>query len=138
MEDGISSRLISNYYKAGDANQTVLELMAKKVFVREETRADAARFVIDSLSEEAVQDKVKKIFRAVFPAPEVILKRYAVPLSSKRLYLYYLRRPFDLFLKHKRIILEIPRMKEDVILNRWIHSSMHSMDVVSDVKDLVE
>jgi hypothetical protein len=78
--------------------------------------------VIDSLSEVTFLDKARKIFGAVFPAPEVISKRYAVPLSSRRLYLYYLKRPLDLFLEHKRIISEIPRMKDDVILNRWIHS----------------
>ncbi len=122
MGDGISCGLISNYYRTGGADQAVLELMAKKVFVREDTRAGAARLAIDSLSEVTFRDKVRKLFGTVFPAPEVISKKYAVPLSSKRLYLYYLRRPLDLFLKHKRIISEFPLMKDDVILNRWIHS----------------
>ena len=97
--------------------------MAKKILVRDETRADAARFAIDSLIKLSFRDKVRKIFGAVFPAPAVISKRYTVPLSSKRLYLYYLKRPFDLLLKHGKIIAEIPRMKDDVILNRWIKRS---------------
>ena len=122
MGDGISSGLICNYYRVDGADQSVLELMSKKIFVREETRTGTTRLAIDSLSEVTFREKVRKIFGAVFPAPEVISKRYAVPLSSRRLYLYYLKRPLDLFLEHKRIISEIPRMKDDVILNRWIHS----------------
>lgn len=135
MGDGISSGLISNYYRAGGDDQDVLKLMAKKIFVREETRTGAARLAIDSLSEVTFRDKAKKIFVAVFPGPEYISKRYAVPLSSKKLYLYYLKRPLDLFMKHGRIISEIPRIKDDVILNRWINSSIHSLNALRGAKD---
>jgi hypothetical protein len=119
---------MNNHYKTGSADHAVLEVMAKKIFIRDVTRPDGARFAIDALSEVTFRDKAKKIFGAVFPSPEVLSERYAVPVSSKGLYLYYFKRPFDLFLKHRKIMSEIPRMKDDVILNRWIHGQDDNMN----------
>jgi len=117
----MSSVLITTF-RGVNVDHAVLELIAKKIFIREEARKSASHVLIHSLSEETFQDKIQKIFGVAFPSPDVISKRYGVPLASKRLYLYYLKRPFDLIMKHRKIISEIPRVKDDVILNRWIHS----------------
>ncbi|HET6516462.1 MAG TPA: nucleotidyltransferase family protein [Thermodesulfovibrionales bacterium] len=121
MEDRISSKLMTNC-RAAHGDHEALNLMAKKIFIREETRTGASHDLVHSLSKENVYCAIRKIFRAFFPSREVIAKKYGVPLSSKRIYLYYCRRPVDLLLRHKSSISEIPLMKDEVMLNRWFHS----------------
>ena len=109
-------------YPAERPDNEIIELLGRKIFIREETRTNVPGHVINALKENTLRDAGGKILRNICPPPEVISDLYAVPLSSKRLYFYYIKRPFDLFLKHRKMISEIPRMKEDVILNRWIDS----------------
>ena len=106
----------------GNANQEILELMAKKMFIREEARPYFSKSLIAALKGRTLRSVAGKLLRDIFPSPEVMSKGYAVPLKSKSLYFFYVKRPVDLFLKHRQMMSEIPRMKEDVILNRWIDS----------------
>ncbi len=59
----------------------------------------------------------------MFSSPEIISEKYSVSVSSKRLYLYYLRRPFDVLLKHRKVMSDMPRIRDDANLKRWLYSN---------------
>jgi hypothetical protein len=115
----------------GKADQEILELMKKKMFIREETRPYVSGRVIAALKGRTFRSVAGKLLRDIFPSRDVMSDVYAVPLKSKRLYFFCAKRLIDLFLKHRKMILDIPRMKEDVILNRWIHCQ----DIKSAIED---
>ncbi len=101
-------------------DKELLRLIHKRIFIREDDLASIPDPIIQSQVAHTFQEKVKILLKYVFPNPEAISKRYSVPLSSKRLYLYYLIRPFSLLIRYRKTIFQIPRIKEEVILKRWI------------------
>jgi putative nucleotidyltransferase-like protein len=100
-------------------DKELVRLIQKRIFIREDALPSS---VFQSLVADTFQNKAKTLLREIFPHPEVLSKRYSVPLSSRRLYIYYLIHPFRILLKHASLISEIPRLKEEVILNKWISS----------------
>ena len=119
--DGLSPDLVGMYpYDRPD--NVVIQVLGKKIFIREEILTHVPKHVVKALQEDTIRDAGRKILRNIFPPREVMSDLYSVPLASKRLYLHYAKRPFDLFLKHGRLVSEVSRMKDDVMLNRWIDS----------------
>ena len=104
-------------------DRELIRLMNKKIFTRDEDdRTLVPNTLIQSQVATSFQEKVKILLKGVFPRPEVISKRHSVPLSSKKIYLYYLISPFSLLLKYRNILWNIPRIKEETILKRWINT----------------
>lgn len=87
-------------------------------------RDDDHTFVPNTLIQSRVahtfQEKVKILLSGIFPDREIISRRYSVPLSSKRIYLYYLISPFSILLKYRNLLWNIPRVKEETTLKRWM------------------
>ena len=88
--------------------------------MRDDDRTLVPNTLVQSQIAHTFQEKVKILARRVFPHPEVIAKRYSVPSSSKRIYFYYVISPFNLLLKHMHVLWNIPHVKEEIILKRWI------------------
>lgn len=119
--DDVFHNAISSF-KSEDLDKELVRLINKRILIREDTLPVVPGSFIKSQIADTFQTKVKILFKEIFPHPKVLSNRYSVPLSSKRLCLYYLIRPFRLILKSGKIILMIPRVKEEVILNTWINS----------------
>ena len=56
----------------------------------------------------------------MFPHPEIISQIYSVPLSSHKLYFYYLIYLIDFIRKDRKQISGSPGLKEVKIINRWM------------------
>ena len=57
-------------------------------------------------------DKARVLFDSVFPGREVMVARYSIPSTSKRIYFYYLIRPFALLLRYGRFLFGVFRTKK--------------------------
>ncbi len=111
-----------NEFTSECIDEEILRIINKRILIREDDLNLVPNPFIKSQVAPAFHEKVKTLLRNIFPNPETISKRYQVPLSSKRLYFYYLIRPLSLLSRYRKMIFEIPRIKEDIILNRWISS----------------
>lgn len=67
-------------------------------------------------------DFIRSTLRAVFPPRPQMAKQYGVAANSGRLYVYYLLRPFLLLRHRKQFLRELRRIREDVLLNRWVRA----------------
>ncbi len=108
-------------FTAESIDKELIGLINKKILIREGDRTIVTNLLIQSQIDCSFYETVKTLLRYLFPGPVVISKRYSVPISSKRFFFYYLNRPFSLLLKYGKLIFVIPRIKEDVILRRWIN-----------------
>jgi hypothetical protein len=113
---------IKREYREGSINNDLVRLMQKRIFFREDTRPVVPGNVIHTIRKKKITDKISGFFSEIFPPPAVMSNTYSVPVSSLRLYLYYLIRPFILPVKYRKMVWETNRMKEDLILNKWINS----------------
>ncbi|HSE84410.1 MAG TPA: nucleotidyltransferase family protein [Thermodesulfobacteriota bacterium] len=101
----------------------LIELMERRLFIREDA---IPGILFQSMLTDEFYNKLKILLRGVFPQPEVLSKKYSLSLSSKRLYLYYLIRPFVVLLKYRKLIWKVLRsrkeIKEEIKLNKWMNS----------------
>ena len=111
---------ILNRFSPECLDKRIVRLINKRILVREDAFPAVPRTLIKSQVEDSFQEKVKVLLKQIFPHPDVLSKKYSVPLPSKRLYFCYLIHPLNLLLKSGRIVSEAPRIKEDVILRKWI------------------
>lgn len=100
----------------------ILNIMITRIFIRENAFPGINRFLTQSFGENTLKKGIINILKVMFPAPEVMAERYSVPFSSRKLYLYYVIRPFDVLFRHRKVISEMPRIKDEAILNKWICS----------------
>ncbi len=110
-------------FRAESVDGELLRLIQKRIFVIEDSMPSS---FLQSLAANKVRNKVKSFLQTVFPHREVLSKRYSIPSSSKKLYLYYMFRPFRLLIKYRKLlwksIVSREDFKEEVILTRWINS----------------
>ena len=108
--------------RAGQENpdKKIARLIEKRIFIRE---SDIPATLVKSKTADRLRKKIMILLEQIFPQAEIISTKYSVPLSSKKLYFYYLIHPLKLALKHRKIISEYPDIKEEVILRKWIESS---------------
>ncbi len=107
--------------RSEDLDKELVRLMKRRILMRDDDRTLVPNTLVQSRIAHTFQEKVKILVRGVFPRPEVIAKRYSVPSSSKRIYFYYVISPFSLLLKHMHVLWNIPHVKEEIILKRWIN-----------------
>jgi hypothetical protein len=103
-------------------DRELIRLIKKRILIKENVLTIIPNTLIQSQVAHTFQEKVKILLRGTFPSPEVISKKYSIPLTSKMLYFYYVIYPFRLLLKYRKTIFEISRAKEEAILNTWINS----------------
>jgi hypothetical protein len=111
---------ILNRFSPESLDEKIVRLINKRILDREDAFPAVPRTLIKSQVEDSFPEKVKVLLKQIFPHPEVLSKKYSVPMPSKRLYFCYLIHPLNLLLKSGRIVSEAPRIKEDVILRKWI------------------
>jgi hypothetical protein len=59
--------------------------------------------------------RLRAVLRTAFPAPEVLATLYSVSPQSKKLYLYYVRRLWDLLCKYRRTAWRLFRRDAGVV-----------------------
>jgi len=101
-------------------DRELIRLIKKRILMRDDERTFVPNTLIQSRVAHTFQEKVKILLSGIFPNREIISRRYSVPLSSKRIYLYYLISPFSILLKYRNLIWNVPRVKEETILKRWM------------------
>ncbi|MDR4504397.1 MAG: nucleotidyltransferase family protein [Candidatus Scalindua sp.] len=101
-------------------DRELVSIMCRKILRREDSHSVVPSKIIQLQAAHTCREKAGILRNYIFPDPGFISERYSVPLSSTRLYLYYMAHPFILLLRYGRIVLEVSRIKEDVILKRWM------------------
>ncbi len=117
--NGISNNVLSAI-KSECLDKELVEIMKKRILIGKDVPNAAPGPFVQSHKADTLTGKIKIILREIFPSPEVISERYSVPLTSRRLYYYYVSRLLNFPIKHRKIMLEMPRVKEDLILKKWI------------------
>jgi hypothetical protein len=102
----------------------IMNIMINRIFIREDSFPGVNRFLTQSFGENTVKNGILKILKVMFPAPEVMAARYSVPVSSRKIYLCYAIRPFDVLFRHRKIMTDIPRIRDEAILDRWVYSQV--------------
>jgi Uncharacterised nucleotidyltransferase len=93
----------------------LVALLEKRIFTDDGISSTIPGPLVQWIAADKFWDKVKILITRIFPTREVISDRYSISLSSKKLYFYYLVRPYKLFLKYGKFMLEICRLKKDVL-----------------------
>ena len=112
----------------GQFKGDIVKIMIKKIFIREDSFPAVNRFLAQSFGENTLKSGIINILKVMFPKPEVISKRYSVPLISRKIYLYYILRPFDVIFRHRKNISEMNRIREDALLYKWVYGKDHISD----------
>ncbi len=113
---------VLNIFSTESLDNESLPLIEKRILIRGDNLTLVPSAFIQSQAAYGLKEKIGTLRSHIFPNPESISNRYSIPLSSKRLYLYYLIRPFSLLLRYRKAILETPRIKEELIITRWANS----------------
>ncbi len=92
------------------SNENRLQLYCAQTRIPEATLNQVKDLIgLPWIAADKFQDKVKILLARIFPTREVMSDWYSIPSSSKKVYFYYLTRPYKLFLKYGKFILEICR-----------------------------
>jgi len=84
----------------------LVALIENQILTLDETSPSVPRPLTQLLAVDKFQDRLKILLNIISPPHENISNRYSVSQSSKTLYFYYLVRPFKLFFKYRKSILE--------------------------------
>jgi hypothetical protein len=82
----------------------LVELIMRQIFVTDGDSSIYHTLLIWLFTVDSFRDKAKIIGGTVFPSLETLAGRHHVPLSSKRIYLYYIMRPYKLLSKYWGLI----------------------------------
>lgn len=101
-----------NWVKANLVNMKLLNLIEKRTLGEEGIHSHIPAQIVRSIVLDKFSKKLLVLLHIFFPAREEMVKRYKVSFSSKKIYFYYIIRPFYLFFKYGKFILEIVRLKK--------------------------
>jgi hypothetical protein len=89
----------------------LVELITRQILVTDGDSSIYHALLIRLFTADGFLDKAKIIGGTVFPSLETMSGWHDVPLSSKRIYLYYLMRPYKLLLKYWGLIFTAFRLR---------------------------
>src|SRR5581483_10907483 len=113
---GVDSKL-SEFLKSTESaiDSRIVSAIERQIFAEDRVSSNLPGPLIRFLVADKFVDKMRILIATIFPTREVMSRWYSIPLSSKKLYLYYLARPYRLFLKYRKSILEVSSIKKDSI-----------------------
>ncbi len=94
-----------------------MTLIEKRILGEDGVHSDIPGQLVKSIAVGKFSRNVKVFLSIFFPTREEMVNRYQVSSSSKKIYFYYLIRPFYLFSKYGEFILEIIRLRKHSIGN---------------------
>lgn len=103
-------------------DKELVQLIQNRLFSRDYVFSLTPLSFIQSIADGNFQKKIRNLFSALFPQPEMISKMYSVPITSKRLYLYNLIYLLD-FIKSNRKRISVALDNNEIkVINKWIGS----------------
>lgn len=97
-----------------------VRLMKKRILMRDDDNPCVPNTLIQSHAAHTFREKIRILLRGVFPNPETLSRRYSISKTSKWIYLYYFINSLSLLLRHRDVMWNISRVKEEAILKRWM------------------
>ncbi len=104
-----------SWLKPNSVNLKLLTLIEKRILGEDGVHSAIPTQLVQSIAVDKFSRKVRVLLNIIFPTREEMVKRYPVSCSSKKIYFYYIIRPFYLFFKYGKFILEILRLKKHSI-----------------------
>ncbi len=104
-----------SWLKLNSVNLKLLALIEKRILGENGVHSAIPSQLVQSIVVDKFSKKVKVLHNIIFPTREEMVKRYPLSSSSKKIYFYYIIRPFYLFFKYGKFILEILRLKKHSI-----------------------
>jgi hypothetical protein len=89
----------------------LVKILEKRMFAEDEAFSAIPGGLVKSLVVDAFWEKMRVLRPVIFPPRDVLSKRYAVPSSSKKVYFYFLIRPFTLLRKYGKHLFTISRIR---------------------------
>jgi Uncharacterised nucleotidyltransferase len=108
MDDDNSLRWV----KPSLVNLKLLTLIEKRILGEHGVHSDIPKQLVQSMVLDKPSKKAIILLKKIFPTREGMVERYQISSSSKKIYFYYIFRPFYLFFKYGKFILEILRLKK--------------------------
>ena len=108
MDDDNSLRWV----KPSLVNLKLLTLIEKRILGEHGVHSDIPKQLVQSMVLDKPSKKARILLKIIFPTREGMVKRYQISSSSKKIYFYYIFRPFYLLFKYGKFILEILRLKK--------------------------
>ncbi|MGH7802425.1 MAG: nucleotidyltransferase domain-containing protein [Thermodesulfobacteriota bacterium] len=111
---------ITKISEPGKLDHDLINLIQNRLFVREYVFSINPVSFYESIREGNFKLKIKSLIHGLFPHPEMISKFYSLPISSKKIYFYYLRYIYDFINHNKGHISAKPTLNEARVINKWI------------------
>ncbi len=106
-----------SWLKPNSVNLKLLALIEKRILGENSVHPAIPTQLVQSIVVDKPSRKVRILLNKIFPTREAMIKRYPVSCSSRMIYFYYIIRPFYLFFRYGRFILEIIRLRKHSIGN---------------------
>jgi hypothetical protein len=103
LGNNITDNVLSQNGRRG-VDFRLVELITRQIFVADGDSSIYHMLLVRLFTANGFRDKAKIIGGTVFPSLETLSGWYDIPLSSKRIYLYYLMRFYMLFSKYWSLI----------------------------------
>jgi len=111
-----------------DSRYRYKKLMYKRLLLHDDMNTPIPDEILDSVTVNNLRGILRAVLRWLLPKKELLADRYSVPLSGNKMYFYYLINPLNLFKTTLLFLKQIPRLSEEMRLNKWIggrHLSEH-------------
>jgi hypothetical protein len=106
-----------SWLKPNTVNLKLLALIEKRILGESNVQSAIPTQLVQSIVVDKPSKKLRILLNKIFPAHEEMVKRYPVSCSSRKIYFYYIIRPFYLFFKYGKFLLEILRLRKHSIGN---------------------
>jgi hypothetical protein len=117
----------------GNINIDLLTWSREQIFSSQRTARSLPDDLIKSWKSRRLQDKAAAVFKAIFPSRKIMALVYPASPTSKRIYLYYLIRIKDLFirwggifwrllLRDKKTMFAVENENREIALEQWLTS----------------
>ena len=95
-------------------------LIYRRLMLRDDMKRPIADGLLASISYDNIRIIIRAIVRWLLPDKKDLAKRYSVPETARRVYVYYLINPYHLIKTIFMFVVQIPRLSCEARLNRWI------------------
>lgn len=96
------------------------QLMYKRLVKHDDMNKAIPEEILNTVNIDNLRGIVRAVLRWLLPAKETLAERYSVPVTAKRVYIYYLLNPFNLIRTVLLFVEQIPRLSDEIRLNKWI------------------
>jgi hypothetical protein len=95
----------AQFIEPAHINRKLLKILGERMFIEDNIFSAMPGGLIKSLAVNSIGDKMRLLLPIIFPPREIMSKRHSAFSFSKKIYFYYLFRPFKLFRKYGKHLL---------------------------------